>query len=174
MIRNIAVISLIGCLALAFGYFLGEKFPWKEQEPLYAMLRNAAYILFGILGAWFAVVFPFAHSEGNPAHDQTKRFIEMLCPALDHVIYLIVLTLLAPFCAAIAKNFTYLMPTQTIFTFRKASFAFLFFLLFYQIVILLLVLRPFDLLKRIVTSQIMADEAKNSYTPQKYQPNRYE
>jgi hypothetical protein len=168
IIRTIAAISLIVCFA--FGYYFGENFPWKEQEPLYAMFRNVALILLGVLGAWFAVIFPFAYNAENPANAQTKRFIEILCPALDHAIYLLILTLIVPFCATIAKNFTYLMSAQAIFILRKASLAFLCLLLLYQIVVLLLILRPFDRLKSAVKFQAAADEVKKSYTPQKHYP----
>lgn len=39
-------------------FWLGREVPFKEQWPLYEALRTTAAIIFAVVGAWLAIIFP--------------------------------------------------------------------------------------------------------------------
>lgn len=100
-IKFILLVLLIGILV--FSFFLGKIIPWKEQIAMYDALRQTSILIFGLIGAWFAVLLPFALEKG----DRLKHFFSFskkLFPALSSAIYLLIITLIVPFSVNIAQN----------------------------------------------------------------------
>lgn len=98
-------------ILLILSFFIGKKIPWQQQVFMYDALRQTSILIFGLIGAWFAVLLPFVLEKG----DRLKHFFSFsrkLFPALSSAIYLLVITLFIPFLSNISQN---------IFTFREST-----------------------------------------------------
>jgi uncharacterized membrane protein (DUF485 family) len=60
--RRFTQVLLTLPLVLIFFYF-GKNVSFAKQWPLYDALRNTASIVFGVMGAWIALIYPDALSE---------------------------------------------------------------------------------------------------------------
>lgn len=100
--RRIAIL-LAGCLIVG-AYFPGRNVPFSVQWPLFEALRTTAAIIFAVVGAWLAIVYPERlrwafrgdHAEA-PKGNNTIRNI--LSPAINSTFILciiLVLGVLAP------------------------------------------------------------------------------
>ena len=59
MKKLLILLGLIIAVALSYFLFgLGKKIPLESQEALLEGLRNTSAIIFGVLGAWLALIYP--------------------------------------------------------------------------------------------------------------------
>lgn len=91
----------VGCavLLVGTGYFFGRDVPFAQQAPLYEALRSTASIVFAVIGAWLAIVYPErlkgslrgdGHAPAPLGHDNVAL---LLVPAVHSTFLLIVLLL---------------------------------------------------------------------------------
>lgn len=53
------VLAGIGSIAtVALAFWLGRDVPFEEQWPLFEALRTTASIIFAVVGAWLAIIYP--------------------------------------------------------------------------------------------------------------------
>lgn len=45
-------------VVLIFSAYFGKNVPFSSQWPLYEALRTTASIIFAVVGAWFAIIYP--------------------------------------------------------------------------------------------------------------------
>lgn len=45
-------------VSLAAGFWFGRSVPFAEQWPMYESLRTTASIIFAVIGAWLAIIYP--------------------------------------------------------------------------------------------------------------------
>ena len=45
-------------VAVGAGGWLGQKIPFAEQWPMFEALRTTAAIIFAVIGAWLAIIYP--------------------------------------------------------------------------------------------------------------------
>jgi putative effector of murein hydrolase LrgA (UPF0299 family) len=98
--KSIKWILLVATLIVFF--FIGRTISWEQQNSIYEALRQTSALIFGIVGAWLAVLLPFSIEAGN----KLKHFFDFskkLFPALSAAIYLLFLTLFVPFIVNIIK-----------------------------------------------------------------------
>lgn len=57
MLRRVIGWTLAVAAVLAGAWF-GRKVPFAEQWPMYEGLRTTAAIIFGVIGAWLAIIYP--------------------------------------------------------------------------------------------------------------------
>ncbi|WP_316154691.1 hypothetical protein [Cupriavidus sp. BIC8F] len=50
-----ALFSIAVCVG---GYVYGRNIPFAQQWPLFEALRNTASIIFAVVGAWLAIIYP--------------------------------------------------------------------------------------------------------------------
>lgn len=67
LIRQIVALSI----ASALGYFFGQKIEFSKQWPMFEALRTTAGIIFGVLGAWLAIIYPRAFTQQSSS--ETER-----------------------------------------------------------------------------------------------------
>lgn len=99
--KRILWVLFVGILILSF--FLGRQTPWKLQISMYEALRQTSILIFGLIGAWLAVLLPFAIEKGG----RLKYFFDFskkMFPALSAAIYLLIITIIIPFFVSIAQN----------------------------------------------------------------------
>jgi hypothetical protein len=150
---------LIGVCAGAIGFWQGSNIGMADQWPYFEALRTTSAIVFGVMGALLAIVYPEVVKQGFRA---TRRDdpgsagnLSLVVDPLAHSALLLVsVVLLGPVFAWVSKNFggnTYV---------HSVSFGILLMLTVWQVWTLLLVLRPLDLLRTHTERAAALDAAK--------------
>lgn len=153
LVFGIAILfSAALCVA---GYYAGRHIPFSAQWPLYEALRNTAAIIFAVVGAWLAIIYPdrLKLSFGRTTNTSGSGNIGLLLtPAIHSTIILVVLLLigvLAPILKQVPPLALYLEEC------RGLSFLLLTTLTLWQIVIVVMTIIPADMVKS-STDQDMA------------------
>ncbi len=148
------------CTKIAFGlsltlsatsaYFVGDKITFSEQWVLYETLRTTASIVFAVVGAWFAIVYPekLKAPFGKRAENKTtsdSRFGTLFSPIFNSTIILC-LVLFIGVLAPVLKQIPILLEYKGYV--RALSFFLLCSLTFWQIWTVFITLIPADMLKR--------------------------
>jgi len=100
--RSAWLIGLVSLGVLILSAWRGAHVPFSEQWPLYEALRNTAAIIFAVVGAWLAIVYPerlrgvFQRpGEGQDevakdSKDNGRRAIKLVLPILNTTLILAV------------------------------------------------------------------------------------
>lgn len=142
----------LGCFLFAvaltgLGYYYGRKIPFSGQWPLYEALRNTASIIFAVVGAWLAIIYPerlkisFGRQQGDGSSSGGTNMWLLLMPAVHSTILLVIL-LLVGVMAPLAKQIPQLFPYAT--QLRGASFALVAALTCWQVTIVIMTLLPVE------------------------------
>jgi hypothetical protein len=135
-------------VAMGIGGYFGRLFPFVEQVQLLRELREVSTIIFGIMGAWSAIVYPDQLKRAlRPTEllqvddDALSRFRTlMLCIMLSAGIIAIILTM--QFAAPVLSQIGWVR--QHAQGFRAISFAMTCFLGVAQFWVILLMLKPIN------------------------------
>lgn len=144
--RNLLLLSVMGL----FGYYVGDLVPSKDQISLYGAFRNTSAILFAVLGAWIALLFPGSaaqlflqkRSRASAAQINIEKD-SVLSDMLDLMGYstiILVATLVVTFSYPIIKNFAFILVHAKII--KMFSFGVLTGLFMLQLYVLYLTLIP--------------------------------
>lgn len=142
------------------GYIYGRKVPFSEQWPLFEALRTTSAIIFAVVGAWLAIVYPerlrlSLRPKGISDQNKSSNNIgTLLSPAVNSTIVLCVVLLvgiLSPLLKRTALASMYLCE------FRGATYALLVALTLWQTWTVILTLFPADL----ILSQTEHEKAKD-------------
>ncbi|MDD3815789.1 MAG: hypothetical protein PHZ02_14225 [Desulfocapsaceae bacterium] len=146
------IISIIICIIISLlCYWVGSDISIKSQLPIYESLRNTSAIIFGVMGAWIAILYPkallkiYGKLETKEAEEQTKSIKQLISPMVLSTIivsFVLVVSLLAP----VLRNIAYLQ--QYTHLVRSLSFAILGGLTFLQLWALVATLAPSDLINK--------------------------
>lgn len=139
-------LSMVIAIAL-LGYHFGSSIPLKDQWPLFEALRTTTSIVFGVMGALLALVYPDAVKnalrDGPSAQETDGGLKRLITPCGHSALLLILLVFLAPVLAWLGTFDFKEMPAD-VTTFQQSSFSLFCVLSYWQITILLMVLIPFD------------------------------
>jgi len=144
-------------------YYFGQRVPITAQIPLFEGLRNTSAIIFGVMGAWIAILHQdslkklFSRSGGNIPKEDRETINLLLSPILISTLILAIV-LVAPLMISIGKTIPSLAVFKNIF--RGISFSVLSALTLLQLWTLVLTLIPSDILKRTVQKQEEKDKIK--------------
>ncbi|MBR8317258.1 hypothetical protein KDW36_29265 [Burkholderia dolosa] len=159
--RAIAILFAITvCVA---GYYYGRNIPFERQWPLYEALRTTASIIFAVIGAWLAIIYPerlkvsFRGSNKNGGGNGNLGVL--LTPAVHSTIILGLLLLLG-ICAPLIKEIPWVRPHVVVA--RGISFVILSVLTMWQVVIVFMTLFP----AQIVQDQISQESARKEIDDQ--------
>lgn len=141
-----AICIVAGIAILYLSYKVGGNISFSKQWPLYEALRNTAAIIFAVVGAWLAIIYPdrlkFSFGENPDSLKKTSnpnKLQLLFIPAVHSTIILVIL-LLVGIIAPIAKEFD--IFSDNIEVSRKLSFVLLALLTLYQAVIVVLAILP--------------------------------
>lgn len=142
-------LALVTCILItgAGGWF-GQKVPFSHQWPLYEALRTTAAIIFAVIGAWMAIIYPERlrlsyKSPDEKPEDKADAAGELFTPVVNSTCVLVVV-LLAGVIAPVLK--AYGLPGP-ITLWRGVSYALLVALTLWQVWTVLLTLNPADRMK---------------------------
>lgn len=176
VLRNIlfvvlAVISIALCIA---SYHYGQRIEFSEQWPLYEALRNTAAIIFAVVGAWLAIIYPerlrlSLRERDVPEDADSPNMRLLLTPAVSSAVILIIV-LAVGVAAALLKqvNVTRLYVPQL----RGSAFSLLVFLTIWQIVIVVVSILPVDFLLQSEGEEKARKQVGDHYGSLRQKPSR--
>ncbi|WP_311515290.1 hypothetical protein [Oligella urethralis] len=141
------IVCLILLISIAFCY--GRYIEFSTQWPLYEALRTTASIIFAVVGAWLAIIYPdrlrFAfRTESKNTDNSAMNMGKLLSPAI-HSTFILCIVLIVGVAAPIFKQFNFFLMHKEIF--RGLSYALLVGLTFWQLITIILTLVPADTIK---------------------------
>lgn len=74
MLKTIFI--LLAIVSVAISYVLGGGISYSEQWPLYESLRTTAAIVFGVMGAWIAIIYPQTLIKVTTSRDVDVNSVE--------------------------------------------------------------------------------------------------
>lgn len=153
----------VGLLVLALIY--GRNIRFSEQWPLFEALRNTAAIIFAVIGAWAAIIYPERLKiafEENGKVEKTSRSkgIEMLMTPIFHSTLLLAIILLVGILAPVVKQFDFVSKWVSLF--RGFSFFILSALTLWQIFIVIKTLFPAEVILSTSQREDLREKIRNS------------
>ena len=158
----LGVLGLVAIVLCAASAYLGQRIPFADQWPLFEALRTTASIIFAVVGAWLAIIYPerLKLSFGQPGAsvEGTPNIGLLLYPAGCSTIIL-TCVLLTGIIAPIIKQ----IPGSLEYTsyLRGFSFFFLTALTLWQVVVVILTLYPADLVQTFTEIERTRGEFQN-------------
>jgi len=152
-------LGVASVLMVAIGFYAGQGVRFSQQWPLYEALRNTAAIIFAVVGAWLAIVYPdklkssFAKSEVNDKSVGSGLGLGLLLTPAVHSTILLAVLLIVGISAPIIKQVPYVIAHTEFF--RGLSYSLLVSLTLWQVAIVFMTLFPAD----IVLSSSQKEEA---------------
>ncbi|MCU7839183.1 MAG: hypothetical protein KZQ94_07370 [Candidatus Thiodiazotropha sp. (ex Troendleina suluensis)] len=136
--------AIVLFVVLVVGMYFGRSVTYETQWPLYEALRTTASIVFGVMGAWIALIYPDALSKIlDKNYENKKQEIHKIKRVLRPLIFssfCVIIVLLIGILAPVLKQIPHLM--QNVELVRGISYALLGCLTLYMGWVLLMVLVP--------------------------------
>lgn len=145
----LTILSLFSVALVAAAALVGKNIAFQQQWPLFEALRATAAIIFAVVGAWMAIVYPErlklslggSSESGAPVSD---KFSSLFTP-IAHSSIILGLVLLTGIVAPIAKQIPWVLENLALA--RSCSFSFLVVLTLWQIWTVVITLIPADIIK---------------------------
>lgn len=161
------IIGIIIALFLIFSAYFGQNVPFASQWPLFEALRTTASIIFAVVGAWFAIIYPErlkkSFKGGGTDSDANGRGITRLFTPIVHSTAILASVLIIGVAAPLLKQLTFVVEHKEFF--RGVSYFVLVCLTLWQLLTVLYSLIGPDMVKRHNSAQERAREAANSVLP---------
>lgn len=150
LLKCIVWLGILGMILV--GYLFGQTIPFAQQWPLFEALRATASIIFAVVGAWLAIIYPerlkFTFKEPTPGTEDKEapsvNMGKLLHPAI-HSTMILCIILLVGIIAPLMKQFIFLLPYKPVM--RGLSYGLLVILTFWQLWTVILTLVPADMIK---------------------------
>ena len=130
------IIALSGFSICWAGYYYGRNIPFIQQWPLFEALRNTAAIIFAVVGAWLAIIYPerlrLSFGQSQSGEKSNKNINVLLLPAIFSTVILVLLLLIGILAPILKQIPSFLEHTAV---FRGISFLILCILTLWQIAI---------------------------------------
>lgn len=156
---KIILLALITVVAWV-GYHYGEHVSIKDMWTFFEALRTTTSIVFGVMGALLAIVYPEVIKDGirgNTSVISSKSNVHyILSPLVQSALLLVLLVLLGPIYAWAEATFGDQILSRSIF------FSLLAVLSLWQVIILVALLRPLDLMQQGVTKSKAIQEWRSN------------
>lgn len=134
--------------------WLGRVVPFSEQWPIFEALRTTASIIFAVIGAWMAIIYPerlklsFKSSTGTKAQSseqakQNSGWSHLLTPVVHSTAILCVILIIGAI-APILKHYPLPISREVL---RGTCYGLLVLLTIWQLWTVLLTLVPADIVK---------------------------
>ncbi len=161
--------GIIITLVIIFSAYLGKNVPFALQWPLYEALRTTASIIFAVVGAWFAIIYPERLKKsfrgGITSSDSNGSGITRLFTPIVHSTAILSAILIIGVAAPLIKQFDIVNENRGLC--RGLSYAVLVILTLWQLFTVLYSLVGPDMIKRHNAEQERSKEAAESILPTK-------
>lgn len=146
------VASVLSVALVVAGFWYGRNIPFATQWPLYEALRTTAAIIFAVVGAWLAIIYPerlrFSGRRDSEAAANPERGegIGRFFTPIAHSTAILCLILLIGIVAPIAKQLPIVL--EHVVVARSLAYGVLVSLTLWQLWTVVLTLVPADEIKR--------------------------
>jgi hypothetical protein len=112
--KTVMRLALIGCAVLAavVGFWRGQDIRFADQWPIFDGLRQTAAIVFGVTGAWAAIVYPAALTSiirrRDDLSDSEKTAMARLLPPMLLSTAVLLIVLVIALAAPVARRVVWL------------------------------------------------------------------
>ncbi|MHC9454349.1 hypothetical protein ACY0JI_20825 [Klebsiella pneumoniae] len=163
---KVAFILVTSCTVIGAGY-LGRHISFSQQWPLFEALRTTASIIFAVVGAWFAIIYPerLKKSFKGGRDDTNGSGIHRLFTPIVHSTVILVSVLIIGVFAPLLKQFDWIILHKVVF--RGLSYGILVFLTLWQLLTVVYSLIGPDMIKRYTSRQNTTRRAAESVIPPK-------
>ncbi|ENK7127014.1 hypothetical protein I5L07_14590 [Serratia marcescens] len=166
ILKSFVILLLIGLISSGFWY--GRNIPFAQQSPLFEALRTTASIIFAVVGAWMAIIYPerLRFTFKPSSSENTSMPVNMgklLHPAVNST-FILCIVLFVGVLAPVVKQIPYLLPYKE--PLRGLSFSLLMMLTFWQIWTVILTLVPADMIKNKVDHENAKVTGRKSFFSQ--------
>ncbi len=149
-------ISLLACAsAVGAGAWFGRTVPFVEQWPMFEALRTTAAIIFAVIGAWMAIIYPerlkltFRRAEAPDASQGATGWGQLFTPVVNSTGILAVILVVGVVAPLFRAN-PVKVPLEVV---QGATYALLVALTLWQLWTVLLTLVPADRVKSYLDDQ---------------------
>ncbi|EOA3299795.1 hypothetical protein ACUH7A_004023 [Yersinia enterocolitica] len=158
---KLALIFFAACIVFSAG-FLGRHISFAVQWPLFEALRTTASIIFAVVGAWFAIIYPerLKKSFRGGVSDGNGGGIQRLFTPIVHSTAILATVLLIGIVAPLLKQFDWIILHKV--AFRGISYGLLVSLTLWQLVTVVFSLIGPDIVKRFTARQTASKQAAES------------
>lgn len=168
MIRRFFLISCLAaaCALVGLGCWLGRGISFSQQWPAYEALRGTASIIFAVVGAWLAIIYPerlkltFRPKNGESKGAANGNMWLLLTPAIHSTILLVVLLLIGVIVPMLKQIPVLLQYLETL---RGLSFATLVALTCWQVAIVVITIFPAELLQEAAARERAQEEINRQH-----------
>lgn len=140
---------IVAFLLIMLGAWFGRIVPFSEQWPMFEALRTTAAIIFAVIGAWVAIIYPerlkLAHQAGSAAESkpQGNGSSQLFTPVIHSTFILCIILIIGALSPILKKHG---IPGD-IQIWRGLSYGLLVGLTIWQLWTVLLTLWPADKIK---------------------------
>lgn len=151
-----------GATLVVASFYYGQNIPFSKQWPLYEALRTTAAIIFAVVGAWLAIIYPdrlrYAFLGKKAGEVRSNGAMDkVLSPAVNSTAILCVILLLGVI-APIVSQFNFL--TSWTRELRGMSYAILALLTLWQLGTIFMTLPIADQVKSESDKEILKEKTK--------------
>lgn len=143
------IIWLLSIALVAASFVLGRNIPFSEQWPLYEALRTTASIIFAVVGAWLAIIYPerlrMSFREKDDRQVGVNGGMSSLFTPIVHSTAILCIILMIGVLAPLLKRVDLLLPYVVLF--RGLSYGALTALTLWQLFTVILSFVPADIVK---------------------------
>lgn len=143
-----SILIIIATVFGVLGYCYGKNIPFSEQWPLFEALRTTASIIFAVVGAWLAIIYPerlkFTFKPTEKKTSSNSNIGKLLHPAINSTVILCVILVIG-ILAPIIKQFSFIQDSRDVA--RGISYFILVMLTIWQLWTIILTLIPADMIK---------------------------
>lgn len=168
-----AFFAVVAAVICGLGYYFGRHIPFAQQWPLYEALRTTAAIIFAVVGAWLAIVYPerlkFSFDQPSSApqslqkKSNRKNFELLFVPAIHSTVILIVL-LLSGIIAPLLKQIAWAPESLEII--RGLSYLLVTALTLWQIAIVAMAIAPVEMLMGRAAQEEVQEKIDRRFRPE--------
>ncbi|WP_250628396.1 hypothetical protein [Pinirhizobacter soli] len=146
--RNVLLVFPLALVAGIASFYFGRAVPFASQWPLFEALRSTAAIIFAVIGAWFAIIYPeklkFSFGKVADTSGDGSRASSLFMPIV-HSTFILSSVLAVGVIAPILKYLP--IVREHVSTCRGLSYLVLVTLTAWQIGTVIMTLIPADLVK---------------------------
>lgn len=155
---------IFALVAVLLGGWFGRKVPFAEQWPMYEGLRTTAAIIFGVIGAWLAIIYPerlkLSYKGGGQKNPSDTGVGQLFSPVVNSTLILGAILLIGVIVPILKK---YELPFNTEWC-RGISYGVLVALTLFQLWTVLLTLVPANTIKTFVDREDSTRRVLDSLT----------
>jgi len=164
-VKNLFISFVYIVTAFVF-YSFGDLVSYDDQMKIFEALRNTSAVVFGVMGAWIAILCPglltdlFSNKSTLPNGVSAEKFNKLLSP-LVYATFILIFATMATVVAPAVKNIPFFSENYTIV--RRFCFAFIGVISIALSWSLLLTLLPTDMASRAFTRHSSLKKVEDEY-----------